>query len=170
VSRFAEALDIIVPLLRDGHVDFAGDYYEVRDCVLTPRGPSRKGPPIIIGSKGPRMMRLTAHYANGYNSVWHRTPDVVVSRYAELRTACEQEGRDFNELQRSAGTMVHMLAPGETLPADSRAITGSPEEVAEQLRAFERAGVQELIVILDPDGLDGIERFVPVVELLDRQH
>src|SRR5438105_1394759 len=37
-SRFEEALQIIVPLLREGHVDFQGHYYQVHNCVLRPRG------------------------------------------------------------------------------------------------------------------------------------
>ncbi|HLY25202.1 MAG TPA: LLM class flavin-dependent oxidoreductase, partial [Aggregatilineales bacterium] len=35
-SRFEEALKIIVPLLREGHVDFQGKYYSVSNCVLRP--------------------------------------------------------------------------------------------------------------------------------------
>src|SRR5205085_1320357 len=37
-SRFDEALQIVVPLLRDGHVDFEGRFYQARDCELVPRG------------------------------------------------------------------------------------------------------------------------------------
>ena len=38
-DRFAEALPILSGLLRDGHIDFQGEYYEARDCELRPRGP-----------------------------------------------------------------------------------------------------------------------------------
>jgi alkanesulfonate monooxygenase SsuD/methylene tetrahydromethanopterin reductase-like flavin-dependent oxidoreductase (luciferase family) len=54
VGRFEEALAIIVPLLREGRVDFQGQYYQVRDCVLEPRGPRAGGPPILIGAQRPR--------------------------------------------------------------------------------------------------------------------
>ena len=37
VDRFEEALRIIVPLLRDGRVDYSGKYYSARDCEITPR-------------------------------------------------------------------------------------------------------------------------------------
>src|SRR5918993_3979611 len=37
VSRFEEALAIIVPLLRDGRTSFHGQFHEVDDCVLDPR-------------------------------------------------------------------------------------------------------------------------------------
>jgi alkanesulfonate monooxygenase SsuD/methylene tetrahydromethanopterin reductase-like flavin-dependent oxidoreductase (luciferase family) len=32
VARFDEAMQIIKPLLRDGYVDFEGQYYQARDC------------------------------------------------------------------------------------------------------------------------------------------
>ena len=56
VSRFEEALVIISGLLRDGHIDFEGQYYQARDCELRPRGPRPNGPPIMIGTTGKRML------------------------------------------------------------------------------------------------------------------
>src|SRR5215216_3659600 len=61
-SRFAEAIQIIVPLLREGRVDFRGQYYRADDCELRPRGPRPNGPPIWIGAWGSRMMGLVARY------------------------------------------------------------------------------------------------------------
>src|SRR5215217_5212710 len=72
VSRFEEALQIIVPLLREGHVDFVGEHFQARDCELRPRGPRPGGPSILIGSlaQGPRIMRLVAEYADIWNG-WY---------------------------------------------------------------------------------------------------
>src|SRR4029453_496107 len=36
-SRFEEALQILVPLLREGRVDFDGAYYQAHECELRPR-------------------------------------------------------------------------------------------------------------------------------------
>jgi len=60
VDRFDEALQIMVPLLREGKVDFSGTYYSAPDCQLLPRGPRPRGPEILIASAKPRMLRLTA--------------------------------------------------------------------------------------------------------------
>src|SRR5690349_20950243 len=60
VDRFEEALQILKPLLRNGHVDFAGQYYQARNCEIVPRGPRPEGPPLMVGSEGgPRMLKLT---------------------------------------------------------------------------------------------------------------
>ena len=44
-GRFEESLQIIRGLLRNGKVDFQGQYYTARECELRPRGPTRLGPP-----------------------------------------------------------------------------------------------------------------------------
>src|SRR5439155_7979629 len=84
VDRFEEALRIIVPLLRTGHVDFEGRYYQARDYELQPRGSRPGGPPIMIGAKGPRMLRLAATYADLWNAdgPLHRPGDLAPLRAA----------------------------------------------------------------------------------------
>jgi len=46
VGRFEEALQIVYGLLRRGTIDFNGQYYQARDCELTPRGPRPGGLPF----------------------------------------------------------------------------------------------------------------------------
>jgi alkanesulfonate monooxygenase SsuD/methylene tetrahydromethanopterin reductase-like flavin-dependent oxidoreductase (luciferase family) len=163
-SRFEEALQIIVPLLREGHVDFHGNYYEVSNCVLRPRGPSRSGPPILIGARRPRMLRLTAQYADAWNTAWHVDVDVVKQRYEEFQQACAAEGRDPGAIELNVGTAVRL--PGGEDEELSKAIAGSPEEIASKLQEFGDAGARHLIVILDPLTQASIEQFGRVVELL----
>ena len=50
VSRFDEAFTIIRTLLRDGEIDFHGQFYDVDRCVLHPRSPRPGGPPLMLGS------------------------------------------------------------------------------------------------------------------------
>lgn len=167
-SRFEEALQIILPLLKEGQVDFAGQYYQVRDCVLRPRGPSHSGPPIWIGASRPRMLELVARHADAWNTVWHLTPARVAAEYAKMLEACKQVGRDPATLELTAGTQVHILAPGESPKPDEKAIVGTAEEVAESLRAFAAIGVTHLVVIVEPTDLRGVERFAAVLDLMDK--
>ena len=167
-SRFEEALQIILPLLRDGHVDFSGQYYQARDCVLRPRGPSRAGPPIWIGASRPRMLNLVAQHADAWNTVWHLTPERVGEEYAKMREACQRVGRDPATLELTAGTLVRVLAPGESPKPDEKSIAGTAEEVAERLLAFSAVGVTHLVVQVEPSDLSGVERFATVLDLLDK--
>jgi hypothetical protein len=60
VDRFAEALAIIAPLLREGRADVAGRYYAAPGCADLPRGPRPGGPKLLVGATGERMLRLAA--------------------------------------------------------------------------------------------------------------
>jgi hypothetical protein len=47
-SRLEEAVQILRPLLRDGHVDFTGRCYQALDCDDVPRGPLRPDKPAFL--------------------------------------------------------------------------------------------------------------------------
>ncbi len=168
-SRFEEALRIIVPLLREGYVDFQGQYYQARDCALRPRGPSGRGPAVWIGADKPRMLRMVARHADAWNTVWHRWPAGVERVYPNMKQACEEEGRDPATLELTAGTHVRLLRPGETRQEDYEGIQGEAEEVAEGLRGFEAIGVKHLVVVVEGNEVAGFERFGRVVELMGQR-
>src|SRR5437763_8270703 len=109
VDRFEEALQIIVPLLRTGHVDFEGRYYQARNCELQPRGPRPGGPPILIGAKGPRMLRLAATYADLWNAEGPlRRPEEIIPLRASGDAACGEVGRNPATLGRSASVAINL--------------------------------------------------------------
>jgi alkanesulfonate monooxygenase SsuD/methylene tetrahydromethanopterin reductase-like flavin-dependent oxidoreductase (luciferase family) len=187
VSRFEEALQIIVPLLREGRVDFQGQYYAAQRCELLPRGPRTAGPPIFIGAQGPRMLRLVARYADRFDADFHLQPDGVADRFRALEQACAEVGRDPKTIVRSAATRLAVVgdrnsAPPGWAPLGPRRdgiaefdLAGvrfagrqdTPEALAAYLRGFEAAGVQHLTcTILDPVGPRGIEWFARVLERL----
>lgn len=162
-SRFDEALQIIVPLLREGHVDFQGQYYSVRNCVLRPRGPSAHGPRILIGARRPRMLQLVARYADAWNTAWHTDPAVVSERHAQLAQACAAEGRDPASIELTVGTEVR-LQPQKNDGEPDRAISGTPEEIASRLRDFASVGTSHLIVALDAVTPASIEQLGRIAE------
>jgi hypothetical protein len=49
-----------------------------------------------------------------------------------------------------------------------RAVTGAPEELADHLRKYARAGVTQVQVFLDPDTTAAVETFGRTLDLLDR--
>ncbi|HLZ63717.1 MAG TPA: LLM class flavin-dependent oxidoreductase [Ktedonosporobacter sp.] len=167
-GRFEEAMQVIAPLLREGQVDFQGQYYQVHNCVLRPRGPSRNGPPILIAGRRPRMLQLTARYADAWNTAWHIEPGVVKERYDEFKQACTVVGRDAASVELTVGTAVRLAPPDEHSRARN-AISGSPEEIASHLRRFAEEGVGHLIVALEPLSIESIEQFGRIVELMRQE-
>jgi alkanesulfonate monooxygenase SsuD/methylene tetrahydromethanopterin reductase-like flavin-dependent oxidoreductase (luciferase family) len=170
VSRFEEALVIITGLLRDGHSDFDGRYYQARDCELRPRGPRPNGPPIMIGTTGKRMLGLTAQYADLWNIFFSETGNRV-ERIPEFQatvdTACVQAGRDPTSLGRTAAVLLHVSPEALSLKTvelgDAPALTGTPEDLAAALRAYADAGITHVQLALEPCTPAGLEAFAPVL-------
>lgn len=153
VDRFAEALQIIVPLLREGQVDFRGQYAHASNCELRPRGPRPAGPPILIGAGKPRMLRLTARYADSWNTCWLGAPARLPERRAALEAACIAEGRDPATIEVTVG--VSIATPGAVAARSEpinpeEVLAGTAEEVAAGLRAYEAQGVAQVMCALDP--------------------
>ncbi len=173
VDRFEEALQIIVPLLRTGHVDFEGKYYQARGCELRPRGPRPGGPPIMIGAKGPRMLRLAASYANLWNAEGPmRQPGQIIPLRASADAACADVGRDPATLRRSASVVVNLpMAQAQSEQRSSaqgkQPKPTSPEEVAETLRGYAREGLEQVQLWLTPNTITSLEWFTTVLDLLD---
>jgi probable F420-dependent oxidoreductase len=176
IARFEEAFTIIRTLLREGAVDFAGTYYEARDCELLPRGPRAGGPPLMIGSTGERMLRITAPHVDSWNA-WFADTGNRASGVGPLRdkvdAASAEVGRDPAAIERTVA--VHVRLPGgsgRTMGNDTTVDTappleGSVEAMAEELRAYAREGIAEVQLVLDPIDRPSIERFAGVLRLLD---
>lgn len=98
VERLEEALQILRPLLHGKTVDFSGNCYQVRDCLITPLGPRADGIPLLIGASGPRMLRLTAQYADQWNTAWLGDPSELAEPLRKLHDACTEVGRDWPPL------------------------------------------------------------------------
>jgi alkanesulfonate monooxygenase SsuD/methylene tetrahydromethanopterin reductase-like flavin-dependent oxidoreductase (luciferase family) len=187
VARFEEALQIIVPLLREGRVDFQGQYYQARNCVVEPRGPRAGRLPVLIGAQRPRMLALAARYANLYDADYHLAAKDVTSHFAAFDRACAEVGRDPATVEHTAGARIALLKPGEPSPGlpgvttppgvaafelggmRQQARTGTAQEILEHARTFEAVGVRRLTFsLVHPPGPKGIEGLAPVAEGLRR--
>ena len=154
VDRFEEALQILRPLLREGHVDHDGRYYTARNCEIAPRGPRPQGPPIMIGSgTGPRMLELTARYADLWNTGYMGQPETMARPLAQIADACRVAGRDPASLDVTA--LIGLWFPDlqATKPAFlDTPLVGTPEEIGTAMRGYAALGVTHIIFQLEPYG------------------
>lgn len=166
-SRFEEAVRIIAPLLREGEATAEGTYYSADKAVNLPRGPrgAEGGPPILVGTGGHRMMRLTATYADAWNSDWQQTPELVVPMLQRLDEACADVGRDPATLVRTASSN---FALDGYLGIRPNPITGDADAMAAALAGFRDLGLSHHVAGLDPCTPASLEQYARVIELLDR--
>ena len=164
ISRFEEAFTIIRELLRTGRSDFRGVYYDVADCVLDPRPVRPGGPPLMLGSVSPRMMRIGLPHVDAWN-VWWSDYGNDAEGFAAVRTrvedAIEQAGRAPGEVEATAAVLVQLPGGagrlmGETY--DDRTIRPVlVSDLTEHLHAMAEAGAAHLQLVLDPITVESIE-------------
>jgi alkanesulfonate monooxygenase SsuD/methylene tetrahydromethanopterin reductase-like flavin-dependent oxidoreductase (luciferase family) len=148
LARFEETLDIVARLLRGETVTSSGGFHELRDASLLP-SPDRTVPLLVAGSS-PAMMRLTARYAQQWNTAWHGAPDARLrTRLADLARALAAAGRDPESLHVTVGLSVTDPAQADPEP-DGGLVAASPDDLARTVDAYAALGAGELIVALWP--------------------
>jgi alkanesulfonate monooxygenase SsuD/methylene tetrahydromethanopterin reductase-like flavin-dependent oxidoreductase (luciferase family) len=175
IDRFEEAFTIIRTLLREGAIDFDGRFYQARDCELLPRGPRPGGPPLMIGSRGPRMLRIALPHVDSWNSWFADTgnsPGGVAPLRELVDTACRDVGRDPAAVERTVAVQVRLpggqgRVQGDYAQSAPPPLEGEPDAVAEVLRDYAREGIGHLQLVMDPITRDAIEAFAPVLSRLD---
>ena len=159
VDRFEEALEIIVRLLRDGSVTFAGRWHAVDDAIVLPQPAHRT--PILVAARRPRMMGITARLADAWQTAWYGRPDAKFeAEHDGLRAACETEDRDPATLEIMVGITVGAVDP------ETRHIALDPSALADGLADWAALGVGHVQLGIEPTSpatydtvLEGIRRF-----------
>jgi F420-dependent oxidoreductase-like protein len=150
---------------------YDGEHWQVRGAVRhgeIARG-GRKHPHILFGGKGgPRLAGLVARYGDEFN-LNSASPEDAPEAYARVRKACEEIGRDPNQVVYSAMTgvlvaetegdlrarvadLLSALGQGETdgdawlAERRRRWIMGTPDEAHERVQAFQERGTQRIML------------------------
>jgi alkanesulfonate monooxygenase SsuD/methylene tetrahydromethanopterin reductase-like flavin-dependent oxidoreductase (luciferase family) len=170
VSRFEEALAIIVPLLREGRTTFHGRYYDVDDCVLDPRPVREGGPPIMLGSNSPRMLRIGLPVVDAWN-VWWSIYDNSVERFAEIKAEVDAAVPEGREVVATAAVLVTLASGAGRLMGesyDARVAAVTPDDLTDHIAAMSATGATHLQLVLDPITAESIDTVGQVLADLDR--
>jgi len=177
VSRFEEAFTIIRSLLRDGEIDFHGTYYDAERCVLHPRSPRSAGPPLMVGSIGPRMLGITLPHVDAWNVWWSdygNTPEGFAAQKGVVDDIASSVGRNPATVDATCAVLVQLDGGGGRQMGDYGAgeavepLTGSPAVIAEQLARFGDAGASHVQLVVDPITRSSIEWLGDVLPLVRR--
>jgi alkanesulfonate monooxygenase SsuD/methylene tetrahydromethanopterin reductase-like flavin-dependent oxidoreductase (luciferase family) len=142
VGRFEEDIQVIDRLLRGESVDFEGKWSRYAGAQLLP-APARKTP-VLIASKGERMLRLTARWADAWNTAWYgRIDDTLRERTAGIDAALDAAGRDRASLRKTVGVRLH--EPGQ-LGDDAKGTDADARGLADFFDELEAFGYQDVIV------------------------
>jgi alkanesulfonate monooxygenase SsuD/methylene tetrahydromethanopterin reductase-like flavin-dependent oxidoreductase (luciferase family) len=109
VTRFAEFVETLDHLLRHPTTSHHGAHYTVDDARMIPGCVQQPRVPFAIGAGGPRMLALTARFADAWLTYGDTsyavtgaaaTEAIVRAQIDRLTEACARIGRDPNELDR----------------------------------------------------------------------
>lgn len=176
-SRFEEGFAVLHQLLRTGRGNFDGTYYQAVDGEVRPRGPRPNKIPLLVGTNGERLLRLTAKYADGWNTTWIASPDELTPLIAAVDRACAEVGRDRSSLERSACVYLDLADrtgrfgghvprhAGAFVPPPARDAAGN----AAALREYAALGLSHVMLWLDPSTPEGVTAFGETLALLDRE-
>jgi F420-dependent oxidoreductase-like protein len=161
--RLEEAIQIIRKMWTDEpSSSFNGKYYQIKNAYCNPKPVQKPSPPIMIGGSGERQtLRIVAKYADACNLFG--SAETVKRKLSILKEHCRNVGRDYESILKTKLGVVVIDDDEETArkrlqqiikvpeeQIDEFAIYGSPEDVLKQKESLEEAGIQYLIVDLDP--------------------
>jgi len=155
VDQMIEAIEICRRLWTEERASFAGTHYRIDDAVCAPKPAQKPHPPLWVGGSGPRVMRVAARMADGFD-IGRRGPggaflteDEMRAINAELDAACVATQRE-RRLLRSHWS--------------SAAITddASLEALHERTKSYARAGLDRYILAFPREGArDMVRRSSP---------
>jgi F420-dependent oxidoreductase-like protein len=173
LERLHEAVEIILSMWTQEEANFEGTYYQVRGAINQPKGVQKPRIPLLIGGGGEKVtLRLVAQYADACN-VGGDIP-TIKHKLAVLKQHCEQLGRDYERIKRTAlidfcviaeteAGVLAKLTPQERNNVEELRQTwliGTPEQIRDRLAEYEEAGIQELIVrFVDAARLESVRLF-----------
>jgi F420-dependent oxidoreductase-like protein len=160
MQRLEEAVQVIIKMWTEERASFNGKFYQLRDAYCNPKPIQKPHPPIMIGGSGERRtLKIVAKYGDACNVFG--SVETVKKKLGVLRDHCSSVGRDYDSiLKTKLGHVVidenreKVTEAIRSLPEERRreyAIYGTPEEVRKQIEAFRDAGIEYLIVNLEPD-------------------
>ena len=153
VSRFEESIQIVRSMLSQDSTTFHGACYDITDAPCDPK-PVQSPLPILVGTRSPRMLRITARHADEWNT-WGSPEQAAVHRTALIET-CDKVGRDPATVWTSANALVDL--DGSAPPPGRAALFGSAQQLVDQFGRYAELGFDEFIL---PDwnlGADKSER------------
>ncbi|MDT0201768.1 LLM class F420-dependent oxidoreductase [Nocardioides sp. AE5] len=172
-DRFEEQLEIITGLWRTPLGDrftHPGPTWPLTDSLALPKPVQDPHPPVLIGGLGKRRTpSLAARFADEFNLPFV-DEETTATQFARVRAACEEIGRDADELTWS-NALVLCVGRDEAEIARRAAsigrevdelrangLAGTPQEVVDKIHRYAALGSQRFYLqVLDLADLDHLE-------------
>lgn len=145
-KRANEVLGALQALWTEAVPKFDGEFYQYDGLKFSPKPLQKPYPPMLIGGSSPAAMRRIVRYGDGWHTL-RQSPDEVAAGFKTLSAMMKQGGRDPAALRVSISSALQFEdTPAPRALGERRALRGTDSDVAETLRAYAAAGVEEVVV------------------------
>ncbi|MBH66816.1 MAG: hypothetical protein CMM58_00525 [Rhodospirillaceae bacterium] len=161
-----EYLEIFKELWTNEKPSYDGNYSQFSDIYFKPKPVQKPHPPIWIGGESKAALRRVAKLGDGWFPAANnpkfiiKDPSSLKGRVDTLKAVCDDEGRDFEDLDIGFFYTNGVSSEEVIRPDGERQIlTGSPSSIADDISKFSENGVGTLIFIFQrPDLTETLEQ------------
>lgn len=153
-ARTDEYLRVFRNLWENETSSFEGRWKKYENMRMFPKGgANRRGTiPIWVGGNSGPSLRRAAELGDGWHPI-NLTPTDFAAGLAEYRRQCDRFGRT------PGPTCLRHMPGGRSAPGGPRPVlTGTPDEQAADLRAYQDAGLDEFMLSIPARNLDDLFR------------
>jgi probable F420-dependent oxidoreductase len=138
-----EYLTVYRSLWTEADPVFAGKYCAIQGISLLPKPAQKPHPPIWVGGNGRASMRRAIRFGHGWMPLY-QSPAALAAKARTLRQLSEEMGREPRELKIAVGARCVFVADASSSACERGAMTGTPQQVIDDVRRYEDAGVDEI--------------------------
>jgi probable F420-dependent oxidoreductase len=171
-----EYIEIMKKLWTTSPAEHQGVHYSFGPIRCEPRPVQRPHPPIWIGGHSEAALARAAKYGDGWHPLGAVEPEPLAppelaGKIETLKRLTEAAGRDFSKLTLSFVGRLNQTAEPVS-GADRKLFAGSAAQIADDVGAYAKLGVSEIIFDFRtpslPDTLARMDRFAADVMPLTR--
>jgi F420-dependent oxidoreductase-like protein len=171
IAQMEEAIQLALKMWSEPRATFHGEYFHIEEAILEPKPVQKPHPPVMIGGSGEQLtLRAVARWADACNLFGD--PATVKHKLDVLRKHCENEGRNYESIERTCLTSL-LIAKDEAalkakkerlhLPDPFRGNALTVPKVVDLVGAYQEAGAQMLIFSSYVNDVETLELFAAEV-------
>ena len=171
IHQMEEAVQVIKAMWTQPRANFHGKYFQIQDAILEPKPVQKPHPPVLIGGSGEKLtLRAVARHADACNLFGN--PQEIQQKLDVLRRHCQNEGREFEEIERTclptfllSRDEASLKAKMERLgaPGTSRGFALTASQATDLLTEYANVGIQLCICSIFKNDFETLELLAELI-------
>jgi probable F420-dependent oxidoreductase len=148
-ARLVEYVACLRALWADDPVSFSGEFYRVPPARMLPKPVQRPAPPVLIGGTADVALRRAGRIADGWISSSRQDLREISAAIGTIRGAAAEAGRDAAAVRIVVRGVVQLGDEVSSRDGERRLLSGSAEQIRDDLGRLHEAGVIEVFLDLN---------------------